>query len=164
MHRPSPRPSSRLGSPLCTPCDRRLGSRLPPGPCVPSLVGSRPGHCRPSPGRDQDSARHPHLFLSSASSLSETHHPAHQPWPPSSSMASTAARGDPRPEETPPAAASELFASDRRPSPCCGPSPVLASHPSLSAPSARPPTSQPPGRFLHSSPQWPESTRRPNLC
>ena len=119
--RPSPRPSSRLGSPLWTSRGHRRGAGLPPGPCVPSPVGPWPGHHRPSPTGGQDSARHPRLSLSSASSLSETHHPAHQPWPPSSPKASTAARGDLRPEQTPPAAASELSASDRHPSPCCGP-------------------------------------------
>ena len=119
--RPSPRPSSRLGSPLWTSRGHRRGAGLPPGPCVPSPVGPWPGHHRPSPAGGQDSARHPRLSLSSASSLSETHHPAHQPWPPSSPKASTAARGDLRPEQTPPAAASELSASDRHPSPCCGP-------------------------------------------
>lgn len=118
---PSPRPSSRLGSPLWTSRGHRRGAGLPPGPCVPSPVGPWPGHHRPSPAGGQDSARHPRLSLSSASSLSETHHPAHQPWPPSSPKASTAARGDLRPEQTPPAAASELSASDRHPSPCCGP-------------------------------------------
>lgn len=101
--RPSPCPHPGWGPHLDNRGYRRGGPA--PGPCIPLRWGPglattafrrRSGLCAPS-----------RLSLSSASSLSETHQLAHQPWPPPPQGLHGCQR-DLRPSRGRPAAASEL--------------------------------------------------------